>query len=95
MPGVSVPIALARGLLLPAMRVSGGHDGAEDTFAMSSLPVPDLGDSGHDLSGHAHAATIVVSNHVVGDDSEEWGQCSGATACSGFEAVSNRLDVAA
>ena len=58
------------------------------------MPASNLGDCGHDLSGHTHSPAIVVSSHVVGDDSEEWRQCCEATACPGFEAISNSLDMA-
>ena len=95
MPGVSVSLAVAGGLPVPALWLPGVFASEDGTAAVSGLPASDLGDCGHNLSGHAHFSTIVVPGHVVGDDSEKWGQCSGATARSGFEAISNGLDVAA
>ena len=63
MPGVFVPLAVAGGLPLPALWLPGVFAGEDGTAAVPGMPAPDIGDCGHDFSGHAHSATIVVPGH--------------------------------
>ena len=63
--------------------------------SMRRVRSSDVGDCGDDFSGYADSFEVVVSRHVVGDDSEERGQRSGPSACVGSEAVPDRLDLAA
>src|SRR3954470_13200804 len=61
----------------------------------SKMWPPDLGDSRHDLSGHAQAADRVVSRDVLGYDPEERGQCPKLAAGARTEELQDRLDLAA
>ena len=54
-----------------------------------------LGHGRHDLSGHAHPFTVMVSGNVVDHDPEERGQRFRFAARAGPEAVPDRVDMAA
>ena len=52
-------------------------------------------DGGYDFPGHPQAVGPLVSDDVVGDQPEEWSQCSGLAEGSGTGKLQDGLDVAA
>src|ERR1019366_10055641 len=52
-------------------------------------------DRGDDLPGHPQASGAVVPHHVVGDESEEWGQRVGSAESAWIGKLQDGLDVVA
>src|ERR1022692_253398 len=59
------------------------------------LRTSNLGDRGDDLPGHPQASGAVVPHHVVGDESEEWGQRVGPAESAWIGKLQDGLDVVA
>ena len=66
-----------------------------DLIGVCGLRLSDIGDGGDDFSGHSDAFGALVPDDVVGDDSEERGQCAGTAAGAGPEELRDGVDVAA
>src|ERR1019366_9555524 len=62
---------------------------------MRRLRTSNLGDRGDDLPGHPQASGAVVPHHVVGDESEEWGQRVGPAESAWIGKLQDGLDVVA
>lgn len=95
MPGVPVPAEMAGGLSLSALRRWSILAGAVGTNAMPAVWSPNVGDGGHDLSGHAQAFGGLVPGHVLVGEPEERSQRFGAAEGVGIGQLQNRVDVVA
>jgi len=73
MPGVLGTSPVANRFPLSALRVGQGVVGTR-TVGVRWVRAPDFGHGGNHLSGHTDSVARVVSCHVVGDGSKEWGQ---------------------
>src|SRR5208283_2875596 len=95
MPGVSFSSAMAGWFPLPALSAWQWVACARRALAVRRMRLSILGDGRDNLSGHPHAAAVVVPRDVVGDDPEEWRQRFGTAASVGLAPVRDGLDVAA
>jgi len=85
---------VAGGFSLSALWIGKSLAGARPV-GVFGVWVPDVGNCRNDIPGHANSFAGVVPGYVVGDDSEERGQCIGAATGAGAERVSNSMDDAA
>jgi len=89
------PASLAGRVPVPALRRVQVMADTRDIIGVCGLRMPDIGDGGDDFSGHSDAFGALVRRDVVGDDSEERGQCVGTTTSAGPEELRDGVDVAA
>lgn len=63
-------------------------------LGMPSMQPSGIGDGRDDLPQDTKVAAVVVSGDVVGNGSEEWGECLGPTTGLGSGHLPNRMDLA-
>ena len=91
MSGVPDATAMAGRFSLSTLRVGKAWP-VRGLLECARVWLPDFGDSGDDLPGHANAFARVVSRHVVGDHPEERRQRIGAATSAGPEELRDGLD---
>ena len=94
MPGISLPDALARGVLLPSLRQPRVLDYWKSPYPLCSVQAPDVSNGWHDLSGYPYPIDGLVSRDLVGHDSKERSQRLGPATNSRTEELRNRMDLA-
>src|SRR3954468_16776231 len=81
LPGILVPTPVARWISVPALRRCEELAAPFGAPGMRQLWVSNVGHGGGDVSRHAKATGVMVSNDVVGNQPEERGQRLGSAAC--------------
>src|SRR6516162_8750119 len=95
LPGVPGPAAVARGFPLPALRPRPVLASPWSFAGVRGLWLPNFGDSGDYLLGHADAIADLVPRHVVGDHAEERRQRAGSATGTRAEELRDSLGLAA
>lgn len=95
LPRVSVPFAVARRVPLPTLWANENLAAALGTMAVLRVCLSSLVDGGDGFPRHAYPTEGLASGPVVGDQSEEWGQCLGPAARLGAGELPDGLVLAA
>ena len=94
MPGLPLPVAVARGISLSQVRTDYGLGVENGIVQVRNLWSQNLGDCRDHFRGNAQAVGLMVSGDMVGDKPEEWSECFGCAADSGSGQLRDRVDMA-